>query len=165
MGNSSRDVAVDLSQSEEEKDNMFQFVTFWIGSELFGVDILDVKEITPMIDITPVFHAPEEVKGYVNIRGEIHLVIDMRYLLDAQNQEPAPENRIVIFKPSVAQPFGILVDRVGDVLDVHTSIIETENQIEADVIDNAKTKQLVTAICKLEDELLMIIDARKLLQR
>ena len=140
-----------------------QFVTFRIQDELFGVDILDVKEVTPMIEITPVFHAPEEVMGYMNIRGEIHLVLNMRYLLGFPSTEPTPNSRVVIFKQTIAEPFGIMVDRVGDVLEVSNEQIETDIQVDASSISSGAGSQMVTGVCKLEKELLVLLNAHKFL--
>ena len=138
-----------------------KFVTFWIHDELFGVDIIDVKEVTPLMAITPIFHAPDEVNGYVNIRGEIHLVINLRFLLDLPDKEIVSDSRIVIFKPIIAEPFGILVDRVGDVLEVNSELIESESRTSIQKIK----KSLVSGVCKLEDNLLVLLDARKFLEK
>ncbi|PCI29034.1 MAG: hypothetical protein COB67_05045 [SAR324 cluster bacterium] len=140
-----------------------QFVSFWISNELFGVDILDVKEVTPMIKITPVFHAPDGVKGYVNIRGEIHLVLDLRFHLGFPEKETDQNSRIVIFKPTIAEPFGILVDHIGDVIEVKSDQIESETQLESSG-SKSRSAHLVSGICKLEKELLITLNPKKFLQ-
>lgn len=145
----------------EVSDATQKFVTFWIHDELFGVDILDVQEVTPLIDITPVFHAPDEVLGYVNIRGQIHLVLDMRVLMGHSKEEIGKESRIIIFKSKIAEPFGILIDKVGDVLEVSTDWIEPENRN----INKDMKRQLVSGVCKLKEQLLILLDARKLLEK
>ncbi len=148
-----------LPVAKTVKSSRKKFVTFWIQGELFGVDILDVKEVTPIMDITPVFHAPEEVMGYMNIRGEIHLVINPRILLNLPTRETEPDSRIVIFKPKVAEPFGIVVDSVGDVLEFDSGAIEPDKKS-----DSPKTgKNLVSGVCKLKENLLIVLDARKIL--
>ena len=138
-----------------------KFVTFWIHDDLFGVDIIDVKEVTPLMTITPIFHAPDEVKGYVNIRGEIQLVINLRVLLDLPDREIGSDSRIVIFKPIIAEPFGILVDKVGDVLEVNSELIESESRSSTQKIKTS----LVAGVCKLEDNLLILLNARKFLEQ
>ena len=95
-----------------------QVSTFWLSGRLFGVDIMDVKEINTEVDFTPIFHSSKEVKGYVNIRGQIHLVLDLRLLLGFESKEVDINSRVVIFKQSIAEPFGALVDKVGDILEV-----------------------------------------------
>lgn len=136
-----------------------QYVSFWLSGELFGVDIHDVKEVTVMMDITPVFHSPPEVMGYVNIRGEIHLVLDLRFLLGMPAAKVASEARIVIFKSSVAEPFGILVDSIGDVIEV------AHDQIDIKADNAAAQSSLVKGVCKLKENLLILLEARDFLNK
>ena len=63
-----------------------QFCTFWISGRHLGVDVLDVKEINSEINLTPIFHAPKEVIGYVNIRGQIYLILDLRLILGFESK-------------------------------------------------------------------------------
>ncbi len=137
-----------------------QYVTFWLDQELFGVDILDVKEVTPLMEITPVFHAPPEVRGYVNIRGQIYLVVDLRYKMGIEVGTPGPEARIVIFKDHVAENFGVLVDRIGDVTSVDESQVETDFTLATS--DREGLNQgLVAGVCKLKEKLLILVNARR----
>jgi len=142
----------------------FQYCTFWLGNRLFGVDITDVKEVHPQADITPVYHAPENVKGYVNIRGQIHLILDLAKILGLGAQQAGGKCCLVIFKHTVAEPFGVIVDRIGDVVDVG------EGQIERGRVDDKETQalemrtELVRHICKLEKNLLVALNARRLLE-
>ena len=57
------------------------FCTFRLDGHLYGVDVLDVKEVTTATTATPISHAPDEVMGLVNIRGQIYLALDLRRLL------------------------------------------------------------------------------------
>ncbi len=52
--------------------------SFRLSDRLFGVNILDVKEVNSDIEITPIYHARDSIRGYMNIRGQIHLVVDLR---------------------------------------------------------------------------------------
>ena len=58
-----------------------QFVTFWIDQYLFGVNILNVREINSHTDATPVPLAHEAIRGLINLRGQIVTLLDLRYLL------------------------------------------------------------------------------------
>ncbi len=138
------------------------FVSFWIEEELFGINIIDIKEVTQLLDITPIFHAPSEVKGYVNLRGEIHMILDFRHMMGLVNKEPAKKARIIIFKTRVGEPFGILVDHIGEVVSV------TEDQIEprspSDTL-NTHREDLISGVCKLEEKLMIIVNGFNLLNR
>ena len=144
-----------------------QFCTFEVAGRLFGVDILDVKEINAETDFTPVFHAPPDVKGYVNIRGQIHLVLNLRRMLGFAGDEAScsESRRLVIFKPAVGEAFAVLVDRIGDILTVDQAGIE---DVESDALGDAKIgdgaqTHLMLGVYKLPDRLLVILDARRFL--
>ncbi|MDM8550979.1 chemotaxis protein CheW [Desulfobacterales bacterium HSG2] len=143
-----------------------QFCTFRISGRLFGVNILDVKEINPEVDFTPIFHAPKKVKGYVNIRGQIYLILDLRLLLGFESKAVDDASRLVLFKPEVGDPFGILVDRIGDVVEVDETQIEdrqAEGQ-EGSEGDEQRSPELWDGVCKLGDELLVVLNSRSLLR-
>ena len=89
-----------------------QFCTLWVSGKLFGFDILDVKEVNLETDFTPISHSPAEVKGYVNVRGQIYLILDLRVLLGLDPAEIQRESRLVLFKPSIGESIGVLVDKV-----------------------------------------------------
>ena len=68
----------DTKQTRSEDTEMHRFCTFRLSDRLYGVNINDVKEINTEISYTPIFHATEEIKGYINIRGQIYLLLDLR---------------------------------------------------------------------------------------
>lgn len=144
-----------------------QFCTFWIADRLFGVDILHIKEINRELEFTPVFHAPKEVKGYVNIRGQIHLVLDLRLILGFDSRTFNSDNCVLIFKHTIAEPFGVLVDKIGDVVNVSEEKIEERSKVDDISTTNNESltnnDNLIDGICKLDKTLLVILNARKLI--
>ena len=145
-----------------------QFCTFRISGRRFGVDILDVKEINSEVDYTPIFHAPGEVRGYVNIRGQLYLLLDLGLILGFESEKVDEGSRVVLFKAEVGEPFGILVDKIGD------TIIVEEDQIENRRKDRKETEglpedserrslELGEGVCRLEDGLVVIVNSRNLL--
>ena len=143
-----------------------QFNTFRLSGRLFGVDILDVKEITRELEFTPIYHAAKEVWGYVNIRGQIYLVLDMRLLLGFEKKESDSDSCIIFFKQKVAEPFGVLVDKIGDVVDVPEDKIEGKLKVgdaisSADLDLFAGADNLINGVCKLQDDLLVTLNAYK----
>ena len=142
-----------------------QFCTFYAAQRLFGVTITDVKEIQPPVRFTPVAHATREIRGFVNIRGHIHLVIDLRLLLGFDQTEIGKLTRIVLFKPHVGESFGILVDRVGDVVEVDETRIENLGDKSQESVQSSlrDAQDLVQGICRLDDRLMIILDSAMLL--
>lgn len=143
-----------------------QFCTFWLAGRLFGVDILDVKEINAGLEFTPIFHAPESVKGYVNIRGQIHLVIDLRLLMSYQNEKLNEKMRVILFKPSVGEPFGVLVDQISDVVEIDEKRIEDIQNAKQEGIDNLDSEKsgLAVGVSQLEKNLLVVLEAKRFLK-
>ncbi|MGE4298827.1 MAG: chemotaxis protein CheW [Desulfovibrionaceae bacterium] len=141
------------------------FCTFWLAGRLYGVDILDVKEVNPEISFTTVHHAPSEVSGFVNIRGQIHLILDLRRILGFTEGDRGERSRLVLFKPTVAESFGILVDRISDVVEVDEDRIESGHLAEdAGGDPKGDSSGIISGVCRLEDSLLLIINARDLLK-
>jgi len=153
------------------KSNVFlkQFCTFWIGKHHYGVDILQVKEINSGVTLTPIFHSPKEIRGYVNIRGHINLVIDLRIIMGFDRKEIDEMSRVVLLKDNVGDSFGFLVDKIGDVFIIDESEIEDKKN-EEDIYNEKfekKTmeKDLIEGVCKLDNNLLVLLDAKNIYKR
>ena len=153
-------------KNEAVESQKRQFCTFRIFGRLYGVDILDVKEINREIDITPIFHAPKEVKGYVNIRGKIYLLLDLRLILGFENKAVDDANRIVLFKPEAGEAFGVLADSIDDIVTIEEKQIENRRKKDQDVSDGTERRSvdIGEGVCRLENELLVILNARNLLK-
>ncbi|QDU61153.1 Chemotaxis protein CheW [Planctomycetes bacterium Pan216] len=143
------------------------YCTFRLGRRLFGVDVLDVKEINTERELTPIHHAPDEVMGYVNLRGSIHLVLDMRLMLGMERLEIGPDTRLMVFKPSAGDSFGVMVDAIGDIVDVDEDLVEERRSRDEGLPEGAERRQLgadfVCGVCRLDEELLMVVNSRQLL--
>lgn len=151
---------------KKKEDIVRQFCTFWIGERIYGADIQIVKEINSERRICPIPHATSEILGYVNIRGQIFLIIDLRQRLGLTQQEIDPNARLVLFKSMPGGAFGILVDRIGDVIEVTNAQIEEHLQ-GTDCLGNERVEashQFISGICQLEGRLLIIIDPKLLLE-
>lgn len=130
-----------------------QFCTFWLSNRLFGVDILDVKEINQEMTFTHVYHASDEILGLVNIRGHIHLVIDLAMLMGLEPVKIDKQSSIVIFKHEAAEALGVLVEKIEGVVEADQDSIEK-------TVDPSGISQLLAGVCKLDDVLIDIIDPR-----
>ncbi|MBF0442336.1 MAG: purine-binding chemotaxis protein CheW [Oligoflexales bacterium] len=155
--------------------NVMQFCTFRIEHRLFGINIVSVKEINHEINYTPIAHTHPAVKGYMNLRGQIVLLICLRNLLGYP--EVQLENQSVIFfKTSLFEFMGIIVDEVGDITKVDISQIEfvdlcKKSSINTEIqhINSFKAEkhkiahELIKGACKLQNELMMILDEYKII--
>ena len=142
-----------------------QYCTFLIADRLYGVDILDVKEVNPDIGFTTVFHASERIKGLVNIRGRIHLVLDLRRVLGLPSRNVDEKSRLVLFKPHVGEDFGILVDAIGDVKDVDADAMESAGLASRNgESETPDVEALLAGVYKLDSELMLVLKSNKLAQ-
>ena len=111
-----------MGTARNSMDNL-DLATFFIGEALCGMDILKVQEINKLLDMTKVPHAPEYVKGILNLRGQIVTVIDLgrKLGLSITQFNPGTRNIIVNFQNEY---IGFLVDRIGDVVKADIDKIE-----------------------------------------
>ena len=141
-------------------DETTLFCTFEAAGRLFGIPLIDIKEVTVEANCTPIPHAPECVQGYVNIRGQIVLGLDLRKLLRLPSNDQTAKC-LVIMKSSIGPSFGLLVDEVGEIEAVRQQDIPVDaatSNAELPGPDN-----LIQCTCKLPNRLLVVLDARKLL--
>jgi len=138
------------------------FCAFWLGQNLFGIDVGAVREVSmvPPLTITP--QAPPAVSGYVNLRGQIHLVLDARHLMGQPMAALTSSSRLILFKPSLGEAIGILVDQIGDMVRVESRHIETR----ADDVTSVRVacSGLVVGVGKLDVGLLIVLEPRRFLQ-
>jgi len=104
-----------------------KYLTFALGQEEYGLEILKVREIIGYIDVTSVPQTPHYVKGVVNLRGQVIPVIDLRAKFGMSTAEVTDETCIIVVEiGGGAGTFstGIIVDRVQEVLDIPGGDIE-----------------------------------------
>jgi|SRR5208283_4421358 len=141
----------------EKSEALIQLVSFKIGEEEFGVDILKVQEINRMMAVTRVPDAPEYVVGVVNLRGKVIPVIDLRKRFGMEKKEPDKHTRIIVMELE-EKLVGFIVDAVSEVLRIPKSVTEPPPAITTGI--NA---DYITAIGKLNDRLLTLLDIERIL--
>ncbi len=147
---------VDVFTSEEQEDleneGLMQLVGFEVGKEIFGVDILMVREIIRSAPITAVPNSPEFVEGVINLRGDIIPVIDLRKRLNLFTEEMQKKNWILILdiEGSVT---GFVVDRVDEVLKIDESTIEPAPEIVLAGLES----QYIRGVVEVAGKRLMIL--------
>ncbi len=147
---------MDLNQAKHE-DELLQLVTFSIGEEEFGVNILKVQEIIRTMEITKVPRAPEFVVGVINLRGKVIPIIDLRRRFGLAFKAPDKNTRIIVIEIN-SIIVGFVVDAVSEVLRIPTSTVEPPPPVVAGV-----DSDYVSGVGKLHDRLLILLDLDKLL--
>ena len=142
---------------KKQDAELLQLVTFSIGEEEFGVDILSVQEIIRMMDITKVPRAPEFVEGVINLRGKVIPIIDLRRRFGLQPKEHDKHTRIIVIEINT-MIVGFVVDSVSEVLRIPASTVEPPPPVVAGL-----EAEYISGVGKLEDRLLILLDLNKLL--
>ncbi len=140
-----------------------KFLTFMVGREEYGVEILRVREIVGLLDITAVPMTTTHIRGVINLRGKIIPVLDLRHKLGLAPAEAVKENCIVIV--SVASqaagaqnesPVGLLVDSVNEVFKEADAVKEPLPQV-----GEGKSLDFVRGLAKVKGRLVILLDVEK----
>jgi purine-binding chemotaxis protein CheW len=134
-----------------------QLVSFNIGTEEFGVDILKVQEINRMVEITRVPQAPHYVEGVINLRGKVIPIVDLRKRFGLELKEHDKNTRIVVVDIG-GNIMGMIVDSVSEVLRLPASTIEPPPEIVTGV-----NSEYIKGVAKLEDRLLIFLDLSRVI--
>jgi purine-binding chemotaxis protein CheW len=142
-----------LAQIEKARE----YLTFRLGGEEYGIDILRVQEIRSYEAPTRLANAPSFVKGVINLRGVIVPIIDLRLKLACDSVDYNAFTVIIVLIVKGAE-IGAVVDSVSDVVGLTASSIKPAPQFQGSLDSN-----YVTGIAKLDDRMLVIIDIEGLM--
>ncbi len=143
--------------SESRNSGLNKYLTFVLGEEEYGLDILKVKEIIGLMEITKVPRMPDFVRGVINLRGRIIPVIDLRRKFGMPEQEDTRETCIVVVDLD-GMNMGAVVDRVSEVLDLVSEDIEDTPEFGASL-----DTEFITGMGKSGDRVIMLLDIGKVL--
>lgn len=146
--------SIDLSSTEANEN---KFLSFKIGREEFGVEILRVREIIGVIDVTPLPQTPDYVKGVINLRGKIIPVIELRTKFGLEPKEYTEETCIIVVEVSDGGEehfhMGVIVDSVNEVLDIPRDHIEP-----APRFGNSLNTSYIFGMGKVKKQVLILLD-------
>ncbi len=155
-------ISTHLPRTREESQQVQQLVSFRIGSEEFGVDILMVQEIIRLTTITPIPNASQAILGMINLRGRIITVVDLKWLLriaGSQRSESDRKTRILIIELG-GYVTGFVVDSVSEVMKVPIAEIEPAPSLVASSISSA----YISGVIKLPQRLIILLDFNQILK-
>jgi purine-binding chemotaxis protein CheW len=145
--------AIDRASATAE----LQFATFYVGHMLLGVDIRVVQEINRQSEITQVPHAPEYVRGVINLRGEVATVVDLRTILGLPTSDASQQTRNLIVHHQ-GEAIGLLVDRISDILTLREDEISPP-PTNVDGVDG----RLMSGVCTLDTDIVVLLDIDEVL--
>ena len=154
---------------------MSQYATFLLGDRLFGLDLMMIREINRILDITPVPHARQHIRGLINLRGQIVTILDLGVRLGLEPQAIAEDSHNLILKTNAelaavrregdgqgystaTDLVGFLVDAIGDVVEADETTIEppSANVSEAE-------GGFLSGVIKTDAGLLVLLDLHEVL--
>ena len=107
-----------IGQQDKNSVSEIQAVILRLRDEEFGVEIVNVREITRMMDITTINEPAGFISGVVNLRGQVIVVVDLARQLGFLAMEKIPETARIVFIELRKKNFGLIVDQVSDVVKV-----------------------------------------------
>lgn len=133
-----------------------KYLTFVLGNEVYGLEILKVQEIMGMMSITRVPKTPSFIRGVINLRGRVIPVMDMRKRFELQPREDTDRTCIIVVMiQDMGQPvtMGLLVDEVLEVVDIKEENLEETPSFGSDINMN-----FIMCVGKIESGVVLLLD-------
>jgi len=134
-----------------------KFLTFICGEEVYGIEILKVREIIKLMDITTVPRTPDYLKGVINLRGKVIPIINLRSKFSMPEIEHTQETCIIVVEVNKTS-IGIIVDSVSEVSNIKGGEIEEAPQLGQDVDTN-----FILGLGKTKERIVILLDIEKVL--
>lgn len=139
----------------ERSQKAGKYLTFVLAGEDYGLEILKVREIIGMMEITAVPRTPEFVKGVINLRGKVIPVIDLRLKFGMEEAEYTEETCTIVADVGGVE-IGIIVDKVSEVMDIADSDID-----ETPSFGGSVDTDFILGMGKAEDKVTILLDISK----
>lgn len=134
-----------------------QYVIFKLGKEEYGVDIMNVKEISEFKESVKVPNTPKFIDGIINLRGDITPIVNLKKRFDLENTEINSNTRIIVININNKQ-VGFVVDEASQVLRIGEENIEPAPDVVAGV-----DKKYIIGVGKLDEKIVLLLDLEYIL--
>ena len=144
------------SYIQEQAHGANQYLTFILGDEEYGVNILKVQEIRGWDSATAIPNTPDYVLGVVNLRGVVVPIVDLRKRFSLANAEFGPTTVVVIAKASQSgkeRTVGMVVDAISDVYNISPDAMS-----EAPDLGSAVTTEFITGLTTVDEKMVILLD-------
>jgi purine-binding chemotaxis protein CheW len=143
------------------EDRAGKYLTFELGGEVYGLEILKVQEIIGIMTVTRVPRTPEFVRGVINLRGKVIPVVDLRIKFGLEAKDDTEKTCIIVVQVKQKDSevtMGIIVDEVSEVLDIAAQQIEAAPEFGADIQAN-----FILGMGKVDKKVIMLLDVDRVL--
>ena len=135
----------------------YELITFGLADQLFGIDIMAIREIRAWSPVTRLPNVPDYVAGVVNLRGAVLPVIDLSIRLGWEATETTTRNPIIVTEHQ-GQSRGLIVHNVSDIVS-----IEEDSLQQPDAVANDTITSFLHGVAPIEDEMVMVLDLARLM--
>lgn len=161
MNKSKQDKKERARRANQEEVIYHQWATFKVNKELYGIDVMQVKEVLRYTDITPVPGAEYYILGIINLRGNVATVIDTRRMFSMPQAEIDDDTRIIMVEFNEQEVVGLVVDSVDEVINIPQNDIERAPNVSGD--DSGTSRRFVQGVCYHNNILTILLDLSKML--
>lgn len=138
-----------------------KYLTYMLGGEQYGIEIMKVQEIIGLMNVTRVPRTPECVRGVINLRGKVIPIIDLRIKFELEKREDTRKTCIVVMQilqsDHTLVSLGVVVDEVAEVVEF------TEEQLQPQPSVGAKVElSIILGIGRIGERVVMLLDADRL---
>ncbi|BCG49076.1 Positive regulator of CheA protein activity [Citrifermentans bremense] len=151
------ETALTKVKSEEYGGELIQLVSFNLEKEEYGINVLMVREIIRMLNITRVPNTPHYVEGVINLRGKVIPIINLRKKFDLMDSEYDKRTRIMVMEV-VGELMGFIVDEVSEVI----RISEKEIQPPPPAVSSGIEQECMAGVINQADRLLVLLDLERM---
>jgi purine-binding chemotaxis protein CheW len=134
-----------------------QLISFTVGNEEYGLELLRVKEVIRMRQVTWLPKAPSCVKGIINLRGQVIPIVDLSERFGLPRHESTAMTRVIVVEVE-GRPVGMVVDSASQVLRV-----PVEQFDDPPPVMGAASRDFITSVGKIGDRLVIMIDVERIL--
>jgi len=161
MSNESTGI-LDNINTADAAANSNKYLSFVLGAEEYSVEILRVREIIGIIDITPLPQTPDYIKGVINLRGKIIPVVELRTRFNLESVEYTNATCIIVVEVNSHDGdqlhMGVIVDTVSEVLDINADQLEPAPRFA-----NSVNTEYILGIGKVKEKTIILLDINKVL--
>jgi len=145
---------------QEQAVASWQYLTFRLGEESFGIDVLKVREILDLVDVTKVPKSPEYMLGVINLRGSVVPVVDLRKRFGIVCGERTKDNCIIVLEINFGDEdvkVGIVGDMVEEVVDLRAEQIEPPPRLGSQL-----RTEFIVGMGKQGEDFIILLDIDKI---
>jgi len=151
----------DTQNDKQGESGLSQFLSFTLGDDDYGIDILRVQEIRGWEEVRKIPHTPEYIKGVVNLRSVVVPIIDMRIRFGQEKYDYNPTTVIIVISVIYNENshlLGIVVDSVSDVIDIDNSQIKPPPALGTNV-----NTEFMSGMFMVDERMIIVLDSDKLI--